>query len=178
MKKHYIVFAIVSLSLLLSACGSKSSNVNSKSENTTSAYTQFLENQTGRQGELYYYIKDIDKDTVEELILLKNTKLSIYTADETVTLIDSHDFITGTVRFFSSDNSDYPGIFYFTAGGSCERYGYITVKDKKLSFENLWEKNYATDTPEINELSENKALISESQKLYNNDCDISFIFMK
>lgn len=113
---------------------------------------------------------------------LKNTELSIYTIDETVTFINSYDFITGTVRFFISDDIRYPGVFYFTAGGGTEHYGYMTINDSNLLFEKLLENNYSSvNTSECNdktkELSSNKELISEAQLLYNNNCDIPFTLL-
>ena len=106
----------------------------------------------------------------------------MYTYEKSVKLIGEQDFLTGTVRFFSSDNINYPGIFYYTVGGGVDHYGYMTIKDKKLSFENLWEENYATEPQDsinrIKELSLNKDLISESKKLYNKNADIKFVSLK
>ena len=90
--------------------------------------------------------------------------------------------MTGTVRFFSSDNSEYPGIFYFTVGGGANHYGYMSIKNQKLFFEDLWEENYAsesTDTTEnIKALSADKKLIEESKRLYKNNSDMDFILLK
>ncbi len=183
MKKCSVLIIILILCFVLTSCNNEKTKNNFINENSVSEYMQFLEDVKNTQEDQYYYIKDIDGDTTAELLLLKNTELSIYTIEETVMLVDSYDFITGTVRFFVSDDISYPGIFYFTVGGGIEHYGYITIKDKKLSFENLWKNNYSSiDTSEntdgITELSENKGLIAESQLLYNNNCDIPFVLVR
>ena len=148
----------------------------------TPAYESLLENLKSNQSHLYYYTKDINGNGVADLLILENTKLSVYTYEKSVKLIGEQDFLTGTVRFFSSDNINYPGIFYYTVGGGVDHYGYMTIKDKKLSFENLWEENYATEPQDsinrIKELSLNKDLISESKKLYNKNADIKFVSLK
>ena len=41
---------------------------------------------------------------------------------------------------------EYPGIFYFTVGGGANHYGYMSIKNQKLSFEDLWEENYASES--------------------------------
>ena len=142
-------------------------------------YNNFLADLKAQQSDLYYYTKDIDGNGVADLIILENTKLSVYTYEKSVMLIGEQDFFTGTVRFFSSDNPDYSGVFYFTVGGGAEHYGYMTVEDKKLSFEDLWEENYATEPQDsenrIKELSPDKDLISESKRLYDNNADIKFV---
>lgn len=102
--------------------------------------------------------------------------------EKSARLIGEQDFLTGIVRFFSSDNSEYPGIFYFTVGGGANHYGYMSIKNQKLSFEDLWEENYAsesTDTTEnIKALSADKGLIEESKKLYESNSDINFTHSK
>lgn len=183
MKKITILFLL--LIFMLTACKqsdrilSDSSIPNSKN---ISSYENLLNDLKNNQTDLYYYIKDIDGNNIDDLLILENTKLSVYTYKKSVELIGENDFITGTVRFFSSDNISYPGIFYFTVGGGVDHYGYMTIKDKKLSFENLWEENYATEPQDsinrIKELSSNKDLISESKTLFDKNLDIKFSSLK
>ena len=145
-------------------------------------YENFLNDLKNKQDDSYYYIKDIDGNNIDDLLVLENTKLSVYTYENSIKLIGEQDFLTGTVRFFSSDNINYPGIFYYTVSGGVDHYGYMTIKDKKLSFENLWEENYATEPQDsinrIKELSSNKDLISESKALFDKNLDIKFVSLK
>ncbi len=185
MKKIIILFTSLCLIFMLAACkqseGTFSANSLSNHKKITS-YENFLNDLKNKQDDLCYYIKDIDGNNINDLLILENTKLSVYTYENSIELIGEQDFLTGTVRFFSSDNINCPGIFYYTVGGGVDHYGYMTIKDKKLSFENLWEENYATEPQDsINrtkELSPNKDLISESKKLYNKNADIKFIYLK
>jgi len=182
-KKITVLFLL--LIFMLTACKqsdripSDNSIPNSKN---ISSYENLLNDLKNNQTDLYYYIKDIDGNNIDDLLVRENTKLSVYTYDNSIELIGEQDFLTGTIRFFSSDNINYPGIFYYTVGGGVDHYGYMTIKDKKLSFENLWEENYATEPQgsinRIKELSCNKDLISESKKLYNKNADIKFVSLK
>ncbi len=173
------------LIFILTACKQSDKNQsNSSISNSTniSFYEDFLNDLKNKQDDLYYYIKDIDANNIDDLLVLENTKLSVYTYENSIKLIGEQNFLTGTVRFFSSDNISYPGVFYYTVGGGVDHYGYMTIKDKKLSFGNLWEENYATEPQDsvnrIKELSLNKDLISESKKLYNKNLDIKFLSLK
>ena len=149
-----------------------------REDSTQQAYRAFLEDLKHEQADLYYSIKDIDGNGVDDLIVNQNTTLTVYTLDDTVKQIDEHDFITGTARFFYSDDKNYPGIFYLTVGGGANHFGYMTIKDQKLVLEDLWEENYASESPNaansIKELSSDKALISESKEVYTQDGDIDF----
>lgn len=184
MKKITILFTSLCLIFTLTAC--KQSDI-TPSDNTSNpqniySYEKFLTDLKNKQDDLYYYIKDIDGNNIDDLLVLENTKLSVYTYEKSVELIGEQDFLTGTVRFFSSDNISYPGVFYYTVGGGKNNYGYMTIKDKKLSLENLWEENFTTEPQDsvnhIKELSSNKALISESKTLFDKNLDIKFSSLK
>lgn len=185
MKKITILFLSLCLIFMLTACRQSeitfSDNSLSNHKKITS-YEKFLNDLKNKQDDLYYYIKDIDGNNIDDLLVLENTKLSVYTYENSIKLIGEHDFLTGTVRLFSSDNINYPGIFYYTVGGGVDHYGYMTIKYKKLSFENLWEENYATEPQDsinhIKELSLNKDLISESKVLFDKNLDINFVSLK
>ena len=88
------------------------------------------------------------------------------------------DFATGTTRFFSSDKTDYPGIFYFYVSGGLNHYGYMNIREKKLNIQELWNEDYSGISKEmgekrdvIEEFSDDKKLIEESRTLYNNNCE-------
>lgn len=128
-----------------------------------------------------YFLKDIDGDGTDELCVMCQTEMTVYTyRDKSAINIGSHDFITGTFRLFSSENTNYPGIFYFTVGGSAEHYCYITIKNEKLTDDRLWVDHYACEElgyPERTsvEYTSDKNIIDESKKLYEKDEDIERI---
>lgn len=115
-------------------------------------------------------------------LVLDNTKLYVYTYEKSAKLMGEKDFLTGTVRFFVSDNAEYSGVFYFTVGGGANHYGYMSIKNQKLSFKDLWEENYASEatgnTGNIKALTTDNGLIEESKRLYKNNSDIDFIRLK
>lgn len=185
MKKIFIIFLTASVISMLAGCNKSNSKANSSQSNispNTSMYNGILDDLKSNLSDSYYFIKDIDGDNSPDLLVLNNTKLSVYSYEKSARLIGEQDFLTGTVRFFSSDSSEYPGIFYFTVGGGANHYGYMSIKNQKLFFEDLWEENYASEstdnTENIKALSTDKKLIEESKRLYKNNSDMDFILLK
>lgn len=165
--KKIVLFLLVCL-LCTSAC---------TKAGTKPLYDDFIRELAGNSREVYYSVKDIDGDRTEDLIVLRNTALSVYTYTDEVMLVGEHDFMTGTVRFFYSDKEEFPGIFYFTVGGGLNHYGYMTVQNGALHLEQLWDEDYsgATDWEDhVAEFSDDKALIQQSKALYEADKDIVF----
>lgn len=185
MKKSFLIFLTVLVVSIFAGCSKSNSKSTSSQSNVsadTSMYTGILDDLKANLSDPYYFIKDIDGDNSPDLLVLNNTTLSVYSYEKYAKLIGGQDFLTGTVRFFSSDNSEYPGIFYFTVGGGANHYGYMSIKNKKLFFEDLWEENYASEstdnTGNIKALSTDKGLIEESKRLYKNNSDINFTHLK
>lgn len=127
------------------------------------------------------FFKDIDGNGIDELCVKHQSEIKIYTfSNEKLTEIGSHDFSTGTLRIFSSEDSDYPGIFCFTAGGSAEHYKYLTIKDNELSLEYIWRDQFAFEEmgyPERTDIeyTTDKAMIEESKYLYDNNKDVEML---
>ena len=150
-------------------------NLNSSKWRKT-PYEYYMNHLEGNSSEnALYFLKDIDNNGIVDLILLKNSMFTIYTYNGNITKMCEHDFVIGTARWFSSDNPEYPGIFYMTVGGSAEHHGYMYLKNGELCFEDLWVEKY-TDTAEniIENISDNSDLVEESKKLYANGKDIDF----
>ena len=160
-------------------------------QNSDVAYKAFLKDlydtsSEKERADTSYYIRDLDNNGVDELIIKTpgeyGISIAIYRFQNHVTKIDSFDTITGTSRFFLSDNPVYPGIFTFHVGGGLERYNYITLKDNALSFEKLWDDDFSgitqllqEDRPKIVEYITDKQMIAESKKLYQENKDIVFL---
>lgn len=154
-------------------------------EEETVDYTSFLrdiyKNKASNE-DLEFLEKDLDDNGVSELVIAKNgVNITVYTFSDTIVEIGSHDFQTGTTRLFFSDNSSYPGIFFYFASGGLDHYGYITIKDNKLMYEKLWNEDYSGISKElgssrerIEEFSADKQLINESRKVYKENKDLPF----
>jgi Phr family secreted Rap phosphatase inhibitor len=188
MKKVGIIFLCVGIFAIL-ACGcntteKKNNKSNEKSMEWQSSYTTFLKelNKNKSNYKFEFLIKDLDNDNIPELIVKEELKLTVYRYDTEIVQIGNYDFTTGTTRFFSSDNSNYLGIFYFYVSGGLNHYGYINVQKEKLVIEELWNEDYSGISKEIGEkrekikeLSNDKKLIEESKKVYKANSDIEFI---
>ncbi len=171
--KRFLAVAVIFSLLTLSAC----SQVNIDSEKEAKiAYSAFLKEETDH--EKSFCFKDLDNDGIDELLLKKEMELTVYTFDGKVKEIGSHDFASATTRFLSSDQAEYPGMFYCYVGGGKDHYGYMTIEDGALSFEELWTENYAdypVGSPErITEISTDKKLIEASKTAYEKENDLYF----
>lgn len=182
MKKLLVYLTILTI-LLFSGCG-KTERV--LKEDGKVDYTTFLsglyENKSSNE-ELDFSIKDLDHNGIFELIIAKNgvNNIAVYTFNNTVVEVGNINFATGTTRLFFTDNSSYPGMFYYYAGGGLDHYGYITIKDNKLMREELWNEDYSGISKElgisrkrIEEISADKQLINESRKFYKENNDLPF----
>ena len=143
---------------------------------TPSTYGNLMKSFNENVPEFYYHYKDIDGNGVYELLILENCALYIYTYDDNgVRQIGSHDFVTGTVRMFSSQNPKYPGIFYFTVGGGCDHYGYLTLNGDNIVTTPLCEYYYSADEPYWVDINDDKEMIAEAKALYKENKDIIFL---
>lgn len=142
---------------------------------TPSTYGNLMKSFNENVPEFYYHYKDIDGNGVYELLILENCALYIYTYDDNgVRQIGSHDFVTGTVRMFSSQNPKYPGIFYFTVGGGCDHYGYLTLNGDNIVTTPLCEYYYSADEPYWVDINDDKEMIAEAKALYKKTKTSSF----
>ena len=120
---------------------------------------------------LSFLLKDMDSDSIPELVIKKNTKLIIYAyTDKEIVKIGKTDEFGGTGRYFYSNKSSYPGIFYFHVGGGCEHYGYIYVENNHMISQELWNEDYSgiseilgKNRGKIEEISLDKQIIDESK---------------
>lgn len=147
------------------------------------AYTKLIESIRNENsddtldGYMRYFYKDIDDNGVNELCVTYQSELTVYTLQEGKAVeVGRYDFYTGTLRMFSSEKAQYPGIFYFVAGGGFENYRYLTIKDGELSSIDLWAENYGFaeegDPERIVTYTTDKEIIAESKALYENNKDI------
>lgn len=131
--------------------------------------------------DFYYTIKDIDGNGIKELITKNNTEITVYTYKNYVWQLGSYDFVTGTAQLFESENQEYPGIFFFTVGGSCEHYSYLTLKDNEIiTTEKLAEDHYGDEGTDYDKrtwvnISDDKEKIKEAKRLYEAGKEIEFI---
>ena len=104
-------------------------------------------------------------------------RLFVYSYDDEVCRIgecDDPNSFAGTFLF--SDHLEYPGLCSCKWGGGIERYGYLSIKDNQLVYEDLWLTDRTLDTPEQKDISNNKELINESINLFKpNEYDANIL---
>lgn len=133
----------------------------------------------------YFYL-DIDGNSIQELCITQDTQLTVYTFwDNQLCEVGSHDFSSGTLRLADSQKTEYPGIFYFLTTGGREIYGYLAIRENKLSLERLWDNNFGFEIDKsgnlveigrpgkVTEYTDDKAIIAESKALYENNVKIT-----
>lgn len=161
---------------------SKTANISGNASHDYSAFLNHLYNNKPSGDELFFLIKDLDNNGIPELIISKNgTSITIYTLNSKIIEAGKHNFETGTARLFYSDNPSYPGIFFYFAGGGMNHHGYISIRNNKLIYEELWNEDYSGISKElkisrkrIEELSSDRSLINESRKVYKESNDLPF----
>ena len=128
----------------------------------------------------YYTVKDLDANGIPELIIHKGTELTVYSYDQGIKRFGSYDFVTGTTVLLVSEQSDYPGIFYYWVGGGLEHYGYVSLMGQQIHTEELWNedftgitKEWRTDRGTILEISKDPDLIRESKRVYQSKKELS-----
>ena len=157
--------------------------------------------QFGEPGSYVQYLYSVDGERLSEgydSISYFFNGLALTVKDKKVGLIDENgnEILTPSISFdtiiYPPKNKGYSLNFMFEDAFVIPIDGEFAIiniirsssnsknpyKDKKLSFENLWEENFATEpigsTNRIKELSTNKNLITESKALYDKNADIEF----
>lgn len=181
--KGLFVYTMLIILFLLSSCSKAENMLKGEKEFDYAAFLISLYENKSPDEELDFFIKDLDNNEVSELIVAKNgiSYITVYTFNDKVVELGNHNFETGTARLFSSDNSSYPGIFSYFEGGGLDHYGYLSIKDNKLVYEELWNEDYSGISGElgisrerIEEISTDKKLINESIRLYKENKDLPF----
>lgn len=109
---------------------------------------------------------DLDNNDIPELIIeqanIDGGILTVYSYDgnayEVGNYSNSKIGVSG-LRF--SNNPEFPGLFTLWWGGGVEHYGYLTVNNRELIYEDLWYMDGLKESYK-NEISDNKKLINES----------------
>lgn len=179
-----LVFVVIIASAFCVGCriNSGESNEAQSSKGWEKAYTECLkEYSTNAKDTVEFVLKDMSNCGVPNLIIKEQLNLTVYSYDGEVKELASENFKTGTTRFLYSDNAKYPGIFYFYESGGLNHYGYIASHDGKIKISELWNEDYSGISKElgeerevIEELSSNKKLIKESERVYNENLDLAF----
>ena len=106
-----------------------------------SVYAEFLDGYATDKS-LLYFTKDIDNNGTKELFIRQNTAMEVYTYENVVKKVGTHDFVTGTLQLYHTLDTKYPGIVYLTVGGGKNHFGYITIIDGALSVKQTFDDDY------------------------------------
>lgn len=162
-------------------------NAEAEAENEAwqESYIEFLEdifkNNKDKEDILEFAMRDLDNNGIPEMVIAKNgVDITVYTYDSKIYEAGNCNY-GGTTRLFFSNDSSYPGIFYFHVGGGLEHHGYLTIKENSLIEEELWNYDYSGISEELGEkrnktlkISSDKQLIDESKEVYSQNQDLLF----
>jgi len=155
------------------------SSINTEAETWQNAYTAFLKDLPVLPDKSTYSfaLRNLDNEETPELLIIQqdenalNAVLTVYAYNGNVHKIGDYsnqkESFVGGFRF--SNKLEFPGLFECWWGGGVEHYGYLSVKEKQLVFEDLWRMNLTSDTPQKTEISGNKELINESINVFPSD---------
>lgn len=171
-KKLFVIFITVLVTFSLASC--KNSEAKIKKE-----YLNFINESKSQGDDSYYFLKNIDGNKTAELIILSNTKIDVYTYENAVKEVGSHDFITATVQFFETKSNDYPGIIYKTVGGGKEHLGYINILEENLSLKPTFDIDFGITSGQKEDITftDDEQLISISKKAYKENYEIQFKYI-
>jgi len=156
MKKFIEFFISIGISLVISisfvGCGNTSkneSNESAKVAESTATDVSILKLQAvesyktllsgmydankDAEESLYFFMRDLDADGIEELLVWAWPKMTAYTFDGALKNIGKQDFSPGTTRWMYSENASYPGIFSSNLGGGRVHYYYHSLKEGKFT---------------------------------------------
>lgn len=164
-----VLLFICSLSVFGAQAGSQ--YIEESAEDTwKEAYKSFLKDfqRDSQYDRSDYAWRDLDQNGIPELIVIEaddvDGNLTVYSYDGSVFKIgDYSNPKIGVAGLTFSTNPELSGLFTLWWGGGVEHYGYLTVKDRKLIYEDLWYADHVNET-EI-EVSGDKELINESKKV-------------
>lgn len=153
-----------------------------KDEPVIVQYLSLLQSKYSDYSGAYYMLHDLSGDGEDELLIQDGTKLLVYTqGNNSAHLLVEQDFASGTSRFLTTGDANYPGIIYFCVGGGKNQYYYLSldnVQEGEFVKIPLWTDNYGSyeegETGRITELSDDKKLIQLSREAYQNNRDLVF----
>ncbi len=204
MKKIWTLFVLALLLFSFSACqvgGEKNREVNSDSNLQSSipswnpdtsdkvsdssgqesasagVYQGFLEQKKTETPDFSYALRDLDGDGTDELLLSSQCVITVYGWKDGVFLIDSQDFVTGTLQLFYSNKAQYPGFISYTVGGGMDHYSYWTVAEGKLTEQKICDKDYSGlfgEAGAVTAYTEDQTLVDEALNAEEQEQTISF----
>lgn len=161
-----------------SSSTSQSTSSELKLEKWQVAYAELLKdvykNDNSKYDYLVFFLRDMDNDGVPEIIIDRRNDegqksvLAVYSYDGNVYKIgeiDNPSSYASALCF--SNNPLFPGLFWLRYGGGIERYGYLSIKNRKLVSEHLWNMDNTKENSQQIKFSDNKKLINESNEIFN-----------
>lgn len=119
-----------------------------------------------------FSLRDLDNSGIPELVICQvystdsGTKklITVYSYDGSVYKAGEYSGQQRSAALRISSNPMYSGLFTLWWGGGVEHYGYLTVKEGKLEYEDLWYDDHSPVSQQWQqvEISDDKQLIKES----------------
>jgi len=168
-----IVLLIVAV-LLIVTCFAGCTQEVPLTESYKAKYVEFLKAYKTESKVCTYALRDFDNNEIPELIIINSTGyalktvVSIYSYNGEVYKMGDYSNPSGSSAngFRFSTNPKYPGLFELYWGYDVDHFGYISIKDGKVSYEPLWNNYKALDPVFYEKLSDNAELIKEAESIY------------
>lgn len=133
------------------------------------AYASFLRNYFGSTNYAVheFALRDLDNNGMPEILVVQSNEdggiLTVYSYNGEIYKIgDYSDSKIGISAFVVPENPELQGLFNLWWGGGIEHYGYLSVKDSNLTYEELYYIDRTGDAPEQVNISNNTELIERA----------------
>jgi hypothetical protein len=117
---------------------------------------------------LEFSLRDFDDNGIPELIIVETNGngndgvLTVFSYSGEIYKIGEYLDPKTAAGYRISDNPLFSGLFTLWRGGGIEHYGYLSVIDGKLVYEDVWCDDHSKENRTIEEISSDKLLIKES----------------
>lgn len=138
-------------------------------------YREFVKSLGLPDDNAYYGMMNIDFKGAEELFVINDGLINIYTYRKqgiphikNIGELECNFFNS----MFCSQNEKFPGVFVRTTHRGLETYSYISVKNRKVKIEKLWDEDvngYYEERPKVMAYSNDKKLIEYAKTVYKDE---------
>lgn len=139
------------------------------------AYIEFLKNEKEKlkiEDGYYFYLRDLDNNKVPELLVqyydgkAETQTFSVYSFNEEIYKIGDLNSDLKKSSLHLSDNEKFYGIYYTWYDNMVRHYGYLTLKNNKLKYQNLGYISWLFNGEHIITLSAQKELLEDAKETF------------
>ena len=173
MKKFLAI--ILSLLTLLCLTSCTKQEIVTPTGDYKTAYIEFLNSEKAKlkkADSYYFYLRDLDDNKIPELLVkyydgkAKTQTFSVYSFNEGIYKIGDLNSDLKKSSLHLSDNEKFYGIYYTWYDNMVRHYGYLTLKNNKLEYQNLGYISWLFNGEHIITLSAKKELLEDAKETF------------